>query len=537
MTSFREKTFYIVFGVLILAGVVLRLGILWQSESFWFDEVVSVEIAQKPIIDSWQYLRYENNPPLHFWLLHFWGHLFGFGEFATRSLSVLVGLATLLAIYFLSQELFGSRTGLISAAILSLSPFAIFNSSQARPYALVFLFFILSSWLFFKLLISRQISKINMAVYVAVTTMALYSHLSAVALIAVHVIFLFFIKNVARKRKLILTAAIALPIVLFLPWLINFIVDKAVLLGNGSLSNGWYFKPLLFPILLNAPLIFLTSHSIIIAELPLSIVALFISAGLVFLAVSQYKSYPEKIRLALVFCVIGILLPLVVSSATFNVSAGRYYILSAIFFYILLAKGLDCLLNRQDRWLEKIIPNRLILSLFVWVTFLIVVITYVSLFFTLKPDGSWKGFSEYIVKNQPDIIFTQPIGWAVNHYLSPGHAPVVYYPNLRAVVSTSSDMFQSVVRYNWITPTPDDLSYINLQLGNIIPTGTRSLVYIDLPGGIAHFLGQFLERQGFRCKSVFKEAKYDSFFAVFMEKGGIEPTNLECAQEFGWQFY
>jgi uncharacterized membrane protein len=94
-------------------------------------------------IDSARYLLQENNhPPLYFMLAHFWMDLFGVAG-ATPSLgisrlfSALLGSLAIPVIYWVTQKTFRSRlAGLISAALMAVSPFSLFLSQEARHYGL-----------------------------------------------------------------------------------------------------------------------------------------------------------------------------------------------------------------------------------------------------------------------------------------------------------------------------------------------------------------------------------------------------------------
>ena len=60
-----SKNLLLLFLVIILAFA-FHLPALLYSQSFWFDEIVSLSVAEKGLVESWQYLQWENNPPLHY---------------------------------------------------------------------------------------------------------------------------------------------------------------------------------------------------------------------------------------------------------------------------------------------------------------------------------------------------------------------------------------------------------------------------------------------------------------------------------------
>jgi uncharacterized membrane protein len=92
----------------------------------------------------------DNHPPLYFVLAHLWMKLFpSTGEYVdlsvARSLPALFGVISIPAIYFLGKVAFNSRlVGLLSAAMMAVSPYAIFLAQEARHYTLAILLVIAS---------------------------------------------------------------------------------------------------------------------------------------------------------------------------------------------------------------------------------------------------------------------------------------------------------------------------------------------------------------------------------------------------------
>ncbi|PIR80868.1 hypothetical protein COU24_01605, partial [Candidatus Kuenenbacteria bacterium CG10_big_fil_rev_8_21_14_0_10_39_14] len=91
--------------LIILLALAFKILAVLNEQSFWFDEAVSLSIAKHNITDSWQYLKWENNPPLHYWLLHCWIGIFGETEISVRLSSVLFSILGIIALYFLGKKL------------------------------------------------------------------------------------------------------------------------------------------------------------------------------------------------------------------------------------------------------------------------------------------------------------------------------------------------------------------------------------------------------------------------------------------------
>jgi mannosyltransferase len=97
-----------------------------------------------------------------------------------RSLSVLLGIATLAPVYALGARLFSRRAGVLAAAFLAVHAFHIQFSQEARSYALATLLLALSTWLLVISVQSTKRSPLVLTGYVLTSALACYSHLLSV---------------------------------------------------------------------------------------------------------------------------------------------------------------------------------------------------------------------------------------------------------------------------------------------------------------------------------------------------------------------
>jgi uncharacterized membrane protein len=88
----------------------------------------------------------DTNPPLYTVLLYFWLNLGG-SDIHVKLFSLLFGVASIPALYFLAKLVAGRGAGLLSCSLLATSESAIIYSVEARPYALFLLLSILSTYL------------------------------------------------------------------------------------------------------------------------------------------------------------------------------------------------------------------------------------------------------------------------------------------------------------------------------------------------------------------------------------------------------
>lgn len=160
----------------LLAIVALAAGLRFAgigSESLWLDEATSLILAQNPPAQIVALTAEDIHPPLYYLLLRAW-LVFGTGEAAMRSLSAVIGVLTVLALYALGRELSGRLTGLLAALLLAVSPLHVFYSQETRMYALVTLWAVLSSWLMVRALRGGRWPA--WAGYAGAVTLGMYTH-------------------------------------------------------------------------------------------------------------------------------------------------------------------------------------------------------------------------------------------------------------------------------------------------------------------------------------------------------------------------
>ncbi len=129
-------------GAAIVAAiaVVVRFCTL-TVQSFWLDEAYTehlVHLGFGSMLSSIP--KSESTPPLYYVIAWGWTHLFGYSEFALRSVSALAGAATVAVGYLLADRLGGRRAAWIAGLLLAFSPLLIWFSQEARAYSLAALF-------------------------------------------------------------------------------------------------------------------------------------------------------------------------------------------------------------------------------------------------------------------------------------------------------------------------------------------------------------------------------------------------------------
>ena len=151
------------------------------DHSLWFDEFASVFFSEQPVsrLWSWWMVR-ETNPPLYYSLLKGWIAVFGVSTLAVRALSIVAGLAGLVALSVTALRLYGERAALAVAALGTISAEHIYFSQLARGYIFAFdgvaLSLIGLLWLFRDGPVLRSRIGPAMLLYIAGSLVAIHSH-------------------------------------------------------------------------------------------------------------------------------------------------------------------------------------------------------------------------------------------------------------------------------------------------------------------------------------------------------------------------
>jgi len=349
-----KQKIFIILSLLIVVAFSIRISAIFNWDSYLFDEQISISIAQKPLNQMWSYLKWEMHPPLHFYYLHGWIKAFGASEISGRISSLVLGLLSIIAMYFLGKEIFQSKkTGLYASFLVAISSFQSFYSIWARMYMLFFLLSILSFYFFLKAL--KQDKAKYWILAGLFTQLALFSHLTTLAIPAIMLVFVLYLKfknkiTVAQIKKFI--AMLVINFLLFAPWLYNFITLRL----QSFSSRAWYFWAQGYDIFfINVPIRFMIAGNTV----PLIETAALVIFGALFLVAmfKWQKSAPgtwqisSRITPGHVLSLLIMLMPLIAVYAI-NLNALRLYMLPAIGVYLLFAYGLTQIdLGKYKKWL------------------------------------------------------------------------------------------------------------------------------------------------------------------------------------------
>ncbi len=208
---------------LTLLALVLRLRGLNQSlagdELFTYDIVRSGGLRHVlgEIHDT------SITPPFHY-VLAWAAAKLGDPTVTIRLPSLVLGTASVPLLHLLGRRTLGSRAGLAGAAILALSPFAIWYADEARAYATLAFLLLLGTYAMLRALDRGPGRMAWWAVFVVASVCALYSHYTAVFVLAVQAAWALWVHRRHRGWRAVLGAN-ALVVLGYLPW-IPFYLDQ-----------------------------------------------------------------------------------------------------------------------------------------------------------------------------------------------------------------------------------------------------------------------------------------------------------------------
>lgn len=135
--------------IVLLAGVVVFVLVMVFSigQSIWFDEGYSILLAKSDFSHLMALTAVDAHPPLYYILLKVWGGIFGFSEYALRSLSAVLLSSAVVLMMLLLKRLFSVRVALLSLPFILIAPFVIRYGYEVRMYSLASLIVVAATYL------------------------------------------------------------------------------------------------------------------------------------------------------------------------------------------------------------------------------------------------------------------------------------------------------------------------------------------------------------------------------------------------------
>ncbi|HID61398.1 MAG TPA: phospholipid carrier-dependent glycosyltransferase, partial [Anaerolineae bacterium] len=394
--------------VITLLALALRLYHL-GAQSLWYDEGVSVYLARMSLPQLTAWTADDIQPPLYYYLLHFWLLLFGpsSSEFVVRFPSLFFGVLTVPLMYRMGRHLFGAAAGLLAAFLAAISPLYLWYSQETRMYTMLTFLCLLSSYLLLKALERRAPLKGSLLwlAFAVANVAAAYTHYFAFFVMAFQAIYLvvwsWWMRDRERGPILQGLAAFAAVALAYLPW-VPFVLHRYqadVSYWQGALKLNEVLRKTLISFSLGETVIETIAVRLIVgylAVLIISLVALALRAKeygaganshTPFLTPHPKSLVPYPLFLLLLYLLLPIALIIALSYRNPKFSP-RYLMLSSPAFILIIAGGLTTLLQ----WNKK--RQRPISILYL--------LSAACLFFILTTSA----YADY--NNYFDIHFTRP---------------------------------------------------------------------------------------------------------------------------------
>ncbi len=207
MPEVRELASSHALALIVLVAGAIRLATL-GPQSLWYDEAVTVAETHGGLGAMFHGVHaVEGSPPLYFLVLWAWQKVLGGGEVTVRSLSALIGTATVPVVYAAARELASRRAALLAAGLTATSPLLVWYSQEVRPYPLL-VFLAALSFMFFVYSLRREEPRWLVAWALACAAM-LATHYFAIALIVPEAAWLMLRVRAIRARAVLALAGVA----------------------------------------------------------------------------------------------------------------------------------------------------------------------------------------------------------------------------------------------------------------------------------------------------------------------------------------
>lgn len=225
---------------IIIALVMLQIAVCLpfiNSFPIALDEPFSIFWAQQDLGEMVSLFANENNPPLHFVVLHYWIKLFGIESISVRSLSLIFNILTIPVVFAFARKLLTPSYASLVVLIFICSSFNHYHAMESRVYSLFVLLSTLAFYDLYRFIFEKKSPYIRLAIW---NILLLYSHYLGSFVIVVEVIVLvLFIEEFTIRRILLFIFSLIITVLGYLPG-INWFFQR---LGNFSEKGTWVPEP------------------------------------------------------------------------------------------------------------------------------------------------------------------------------------------------------------------------------------------------------------------------------------------------------
>ena len=204
----------VLLGGIVLLGAALRFADLGHN-SLWFDEAFVAWLTRA----SWPGLlaalkAMDAHPPLYYLLMKAWVGVAGTGEVALRIPSACFSTITIVLTYMLMRRSSSELVSLLSAFLVSVSPFAIMAGQEARMYSLLGLLTLASTLALLRCVDHGRV--LGWVAYVVLATLTAYTQYLGFLVLIAHGIW---VACCARRSLRTWVVAMIAAAGLYAPWI------------------------------------------------------------------------------------------------------------------------------------------------------------------------------------------------------------------------------------------------------------------------------------------------------------------------------
>lgn len=343
MNRSKDTAYYLPLFFILLNFVVK--GIFLGANSLGGDEPFSVFHSQQSLGNLFEIFQNENNPPLHFLLLHYWIKFFGISEVSVRILSLIFSSFTVLFIYRIGWRFFNLRVGIYASILFIFSTYQVTFAHEARAYALMGFLTAISMFYYMKIVIAEDRNKWAFIWFLLANTLLIYTHFFGFFILFIEFFFILFQGNLLKKYYRFLVLFVGVLFLAYLPYL-WIILNRFT---SSTQGGTWLTPPSgidafyeMFRAFSNAPVTAVFTLAALIT-------------GTIFLIVKR-KQNPNRLATRLMIC--WFYVPFVfmfVISFWVPMFLDRYLMFIAIGFCVLVALSTDFILQKPK--FRLIIPG------------------------------------------------------------------------------------------------------------------------------------------------------------------------------------
>lgn len=210
------RPFWVVCFILILAFAVRVGGI--HNFPVWTDEGWSTWASSGDLTSTLQAVAEDRHPPLYFVALNLWRGVAGDSHIATRLLSVMGGMLTLVFVYRLTADHFPRKAAVWATILASSLAILVYYSQEVRHYGWLTLFAIASWWALLRLLKHRH-NKVIWVVYTVSLALMMYTQYFGLFVAITQAVVVIFFSRLRWREQARVYSAWAVAVMLYLPWL------------------------------------------------------------------------------------------------------------------------------------------------------------------------------------------------------------------------------------------------------------------------------------------------------------------------------